>query len=320
MMSLHIFLSLFVGALIGFNTQTSDGGGRGGSKLQRLPVQKKGFTLEGPKKYEKRVLRQDAHTGKPVYYDPKPRVLLLDARSGRYALKWIGYNGKEKTVLYQRPDRIDASVSASVSTSASGGYLYVYGINNLPLSPQRLSDFVVQSFSADVRPVRKPAGYIGQMSKNRAMSEGYWIFYGASYFGPAIGPGKTAEARLESAAPPGLVECSVTGGVFGMKGVGEHMPQELENILPGYEVWPRGLTLGPHDWLKTASAKDKISYIKKLVPRMRELGWLTASKSVWYEQNLDEKNLRVILQHAEDDLRNGEITSEVRDLIKLNLQ
>lgn len=105
-----------------------------------------------------------------------------------------------------------------------------------------------------------------------------------------------------------------------MKGVGEHMPQELENVLPGYADWPHGYIIGPHDWLKTASNNDKISYVKKLVPRMRELGWLTPSKSRWYEQNLGHKNLGVILQHVEDDFRNGEITSEVRDLIKLNLQ
>lgn len=320
MIGLALFLPLLAGALIGFNAQRLEVGSRGNAKLRRLPVQKTDIILTAPKTYQRRILSYDERTREPVSYDPRPRVVLLDARSGKYALKWIGYDRKEKIVIYQRPDRIDAVVRASAARTPAGGFLYTYGIDNLPSSGQRLSDFVVQAFSADVRPLKKPAGYVGQMSKNRAMSEGNWIFYGSSYFGPTIGPGKAAEASLVSTAQPGLVECRVTGGVFGMKGAGEHMPQELENILPGYEIWPRCFTLGPHDWLKTASTNDKISYIKKLVPRMRELGWMTASRSRWYEQTLDDKNLRVILQQVEDDFTKGEITSEVRDLIKLNLQ
>ena len=105
-----------------------------------------------------------------------------------------------------------------------------------------------------------------------------------------------------------------------MKGVGEEMPQELENILPGYEIWPRGLTLGPHDWLKTATRHAKVNYIRQLVPRMRELGWLTRSSSRWYEKNLNSDDLNLVMRHVEEDFRKGEITSEVRDLIKTNLQ
>ena len=144
--------------------------------------------------------------------------------------------------------------------------------------------------------------------------------FGSSYIGPLVGPGRGVELTLDSSAPPGLVECSVTGGVFGMKGVGEEMPQELENVLPGYEIWPRCLTLGPHDWLQTATVSDKVAYVRKLVPRMRELGWLTASASRWYAENLTSENFGLVLRRVEDDYRKGEITSEVRDLIKLNLQ
>jgi hypothetical protein len=320
MIRLALFLPLFAGSLIGFNIQKPEVGGRDHSKLRRLPVQKKDITLTAPKTYERRVLSYDERTREPISYDPRPRVVLLDARSGKYGLKWLGYDGKEKTVIYQRPDRIDAIVRASVTRTPSGGFLYSYGLDNLPSSGQQLSSFGLQTFSSDVRPIKKPSGYVGAMSKNRSMSEGNWILYGSSYFDPTIGPGKSAEARLESSAPPGLVECSVTGGRFGMKGAGEHMPQELENVLPGYEIWPRGLTLGPHDWLKSATTADKVSYIKKIIPRMRELGWLTASKSRWYEQNLGGQNLSLILQRVEDDFRSGEITSEVRDLIRLNLQ
>src|SRR5438874_3537246 len=76
-------------------------------KLQRLPLQKKQINFRSPKNYEKRILRYDEKTGQPIYYDPKPEVKLLDAKSGEYAFKWIGYDGKEKTVIYQRRDAID---------------------------------------------------------------------------------------------------------------------------------------------------------------------------------------------------------------------
>src|SRR5205085_4210393 len=83
--------------------------------LQRLPFQKKRLILQSPTSYEKRILRYDSKTGEPIYYDPKPRVVPLDVKSGKYGLRWIGYDGKEKTIIYQRPDVIDAVISASVS-------------------------------------------------------------------------------------------------------------------------------------------------------------------------------------------------------------
>jgi hypothetical protein len=51
-------------------------------------------------------------TGQERFYDPKPRVSLLNERAGLYALKWVGYDGMEKTIVYQRPDAIDAIVIA----------------------------------------------------------------------------------------------------------------------------------------------------------------------------------------------------------------
>src|SRR6266705_2657772 len=146
MIRIIIGLSLVAGTLIGFRAQTVGTSTFVPPKLHRLPVQKKPIAIEGPKQYEKRMLRYDTRTGQSVYYDPKPNVVLLDEKSGRYALKWIGYDGKQKTVVYQRPDRVDAVVSASVSITDSGRFLYVYRIDNLPSSGQRLSDFVVQTF------------------------------------------------------------------------------------------------------------------------------------------------------------------------------
>src|SRR3989442_5360911 len=164
----------------------------------RLPFKKKRITLKSPATYEKRILRYDSKTGQPIYYDPKPTVVPLDVKSGKYGLRWIGYDGREKTIVYQRPDAIDAEISASVSRTAEGQYIYVYSIKNLPSSGQHLSGFALQAFAADVRPIPIGNGYVGRMSNNEEMRDGNWIYFGTSNFGTAIGPGRNVELRLIS--------------------------------------------------------------------------------------------------------------------------
>src|SRR5205807_1342135 len=112
---------------------------------------------------------------------------------------------------------------------------------------------------------------------NRTMKEGSWIFFGSSYIRPSVSPGRSVELRLESLAPPGLVECkcSVTGGVFGMKGAGEEMPQELENILPGYEIWPRGYTVVEN--LKSLSRTEHCKYLLERLSQFQSLGWMNSN-------------------------------------------
>jgi hypothetical protein len=262
--------------------------GQQSSSATRVPLRKPAIALKSPTKYAKRIIGQNPRTGELKYYDPKPQVVLLDARTKKYGLRWIGYDGKQKTVIYQRPDGVDIVVSATVSGAAHGQFLYSYKTENLRTSAQYLSTLAVQNYSSQVTPIKSPRLYVGEITKNnREFKDGSWI--GFSILARDITPGHSFEVNLISAAPPGLVECRVAG-VLGMKGVGEEMPQELENVLPGYEAWPYGYTLGPHDWLKTATTADKMSYIKKLVPRMRELGWLTSSSARWYEQNLANEN------------------------------
>src|SRR5260370_2964335 len=123
-------------------------------RAQRLPLQKKRLVFKSPTNYERRILHNDSRTGEPIYYDPKPQVALLDAKSGKYALKWIGYDGKEKTVIFQRAAAIDAIVSASVSRMASGQYVYIYNIKNLTSSGEHLSIFAVQNYSSKVTPIK----------------------------------------------------------------------------------------------------------------------------------------------------------------------
>jgi len=287
------------------------------STVKRLPLQKKKIVLKSPTSYAKRILRVDEKTGEPVEYDPKPRVMLLDAKSGKYALKWIGYDGQEKTVVYQRPDAIDAVVSASVSRNAAGKYLYTYIVHNLASSGEQLGGFAVQNFTSDLKPLQISDVYVGPMSKNSEMMEGNWIRFGIfTTFTPPVNPGTRMEFRIESSAPPGMVECRINGGALGMKGVGEDMPQELENVLPGYEAWPSGYTIGPVDNLLTLSTTERKNYLVKLLPKFKELGWITTDTLRWYQQNVTRDELGEVYNRVGRDFSEGSITSEVVAMIR----
>lgn len=283
-------------------------------KAQRLSFQKKKIVLKSPERYEKPIVGYNPNTGAPIYYDPKPRVVLLDAKSGTHALRWIGSDGQQKTITYQRPDAIDVVVRASVTRTASGEYAYIYHVQNLPSSGEHLTIFAVQNFSAHMTFEKIKNVYIGRMSNNKVMKAGNWISFGL--LKPIVVPGRNIELRLLSSAPPGFVESRVMGGVLGMKGVGEEMPQELANILPGYEAWPVGYTIGPVDELKTLSPAKGAEYIRSKLARFQQVGWMTANSVAWYEQNLRGDNLETIHKRAEQDLKAGKITTEVFAMIQ----
>ncbi len=104
-----LLIALVVVGCFGFWAATNTN-----QKIKREPLQKSGTILKSPVRYEKRA---GIESGKEVAYDPKPRVELVDARAGKYEFKWIGYDGKEKVIAYQRADAIDAVVSGSVEKS-----------------------------------------------------------------------------------------------------------------------------------------------------------------------------------------------------------
>jgi hypothetical protein len=306
MIWLLLLLALFPDAVTGQNIP---------AKPKRVPLEKVNIILKSPTKYERRIIGQDPRTGQPLYYDPKPRVIVLDAKARKYGLRWIGYDRKEKTITYQRPDAVDVVVSASVSRVIGGQYLYVYDIMNLPTSMEYVSTFAVQNHSSKVSPIKSSQLYVGGITRNgKEFKAGNWIGFGV--LSGDVTPGKHFEVKLLSSAPPGLVECRVAG-VLGMKGVGEEPPQELENVLPGYEIWPHGYTLGPMDQLSSFSQRERAKYIRGSLPQIRRLGWATPATIRWYEQSLDSQNLNEVIRRADEDFKQGVITSELHDMIKL---
>lgn len=311
-------------------------------KIKRQPLQKTAPSLKQPAVYEKRIR---VMSGKPVTYDPKPRVRAVDEKTGRYELRWIGYDGQEKVIAYQRPDAIDVVVSGSVEKASDENYIYSYVIDILPSSATYLYSFALQNFSDDTRPVEingkpttladlrvlknfsqmrdddKPKNFettlvIGEMSNLISRyKDGNWIAFGTlPDFEPDVAPGRKLRLRIVSRAEPGLVECTATGGSRTMKGVGEHMPSELEDVLPGYEALPFGNTVGPVANLNSFSQSQRIEYLLDKMAQFERLGWTTPSARAWYEKNL-RSNLVSAQRQAQEDLSSEQISSEVFAMI-----
>ena len=333
-----LLIALVVVGCFGFWAATNTN-----QKIKREPLQKRGTILKSPVLYEKRARIQ---SGKEVAYDPKPRVELVDARAGKYEFKWIGYDGKEKVIAYQRADAIDAVVSGSVEKSFDGSYIYNYTIENLSSSAAYLSFFILQNFSDDTQPIEingkptrladlrllknfrevaddgKPRNFentllIAEMSNAiHRFKEANWIAFGVlPDFESAVIPGSRVEVKLVSKAAPGLVGCSATGGPRTLKGVGEHMPSELEDVIPGYEEWPSGYTVGPVAFVNSLSQTERASYIVDKMILFEKLGWITPAARSWYEKNL-RNDIVSALNRAGKDLDSEQISSEVFAMIQ----
>jgi hypothetical protein len=287
------------------------------TKAQRQPLEKEQIDFKTPTNYEPRDIGHDPKTGKLITYDPKPRIELVDGKAGKYALKWIGYDGKENTVIYQRKDAIDVVVSASVLRTGSGEYLYTYQVQNLPSSGTDLTTFAVQNFSVDVQPDKKSPMFVLTMSNAiYKFREGYWISFNDASDHVQISPGQDVNIQLTSAAPPGLVSCAVAGGKLATEGASEELPPVLENLLPGYKAWPFGYTIGPVDHLKTLSSAEKIKYLLEKLPAFRKGGWMTDEAFSRYERSLKSNDLKAIFGKIDEDLKSEQITTEVFAIVQ----
>jgi len=290
-------------------------------RLHRLPLQKRKIELKSPITWEKRFVKVDPKTQKEIYYDPKPRLEVANAKASKYYLKWIGYDGKEKTTIYQRPDCVDVVVVASANKSKSGDYEYQYTIQNLETSGDYLNGIAVQNYSTNVSPKNRPAVvnnvFIGTMARGSFRgSDGNWIMFAPVPPHPKVMPGQSLIVKIGSSTPPGLVECRVNGGDFVIKGVGEELPQELEALMLDHDAWPRGYTIGPIDNLKKMPRQERISYLLKILPQCKQQGWIAAKTLTEYEQLLKQGNLQGIIKRIANDLKTQLINSEIFSIIQ----
>src|SRR5258705_1754148 len=62
------------------------------SKVQRTPLERRQPEYKSPGNYAPRENGYDRKTGKPISYDHKPRLELLDQQFGKHLLTSIGYD------------------------------------------------------------------------------------------------------------------------------------------------------------------------------------------------------------------------------------
>ncbi|MCI0555215.1 MAG: hypothetical protein L0287_30075, partial [Anaerolineae bacterium] len=255
-----------------------------------------------------------------LYYDPKPRLEVANAKAGKYYLKFMGEDGKEKVVAYQRPDCVDVIVIASATKSTSG-YRYEYTVRNIVTSGCYLNGFAAQNFTTDISP-KRPSNvnnvFIGDMSAG-IFKEGNWIRFAPLPPHPQVQPGQTAKFTLHSSAPPGLVECRVDGGTRALTGDGgDQLPAELDALISkiGYSDWPRGFTIGPIDEIKRMSQGEKIAYLLNTLPKCQREGWMTTQALQTYERLLRRGDLQGIFTRIANDLKINSITTEVFGIIE----
>jgi hypothetical protein len=275
-------------------------------KPERKPFQKSGIELKSPDNYRLREKKDGSE------YDPKPKIVLIDQTVGKYELRWIGYDGEEKVVKFQRADAIDAVVEAKAEKQSDGKYIYKYILRNLASSPTYLSGFIVQTLAADIETKKKEDLHIGKMAKNiDEFNVGTWFdFAPLNKTTPKVEAGKSIEFTLSSKALPGIVGSRVTAGEITLKGVGEHMPQELENVLPGYEGLARSYTIGPDQSLAKMSEAEKIEYLLTNLNKFYEAGWISIENTGKYKSILKYENLINAFREAENDFAKGYVTSE----------
>lgn len=280
------------------------------------PLEKQPHEYKTPTAYRPRLSGYDEKTGQEITYDHKPRVELLDDKAGRYSFKWIGFDGEEKTATFTRADAVDVVVRASVAEGAPGQHVYLYEVSNLPSSGTFLKRFIVQNFAPDVEPDIRGELLPGRMNNQiRGYHEGSWINFAEVSEDIQIDPGESVTARLTSAAPPGLVGCRASAETV-VEGADEEMPSELEEMLGGYNEYPRGYTIGPDERLKGLPATERARYLLDKLPLLRKLSWMTEGAFRSYEQYLKQGALGEIQKRAAQDLQTEQITTEVFALVR----
>jgi len=280
----------------------------------RLPLQKTEFEFASPTGASTEFAGYDRE-GKPIYYDPKPRIIALG--QGRYAFKWFNPDGRESTSVFERPDAIDLVVEAHTSLTPDRTIEYCYRVKNLPSSHLRLGSFVVQTFASGATGKPQSGVYIGKMTNLvNEFNEGNWLRFGMlGRNKKQVPPGEALEFVVASMDLPGLVECRAHGGTLETKGGGE-MPPILAEQLPRHKVWPHGWTIGPDERLAKMSVEERLKYLVERLPQMLELGWIENQKVMgWYETNLKAGKAAEVRARAAADFKKNLVTSEVLALM-----
>lgn len=236
------------------------------------------------------------------------RIRAIDENQGKYVLEWK-HAGQEEwnTAGYDRPDRVTATVIASVGLTYSGQYKYSYEIR--VAGGQHLSGFFLQTFSELTQPITQPGAYVGEMSTDiEQFSEGRWIS-----FRTPIEPGTTAFFEIESDDPPRIVQCRIRGGELVLRSSAGEVPGELDDRRLSYESWPMGLTIGPSGNPNLQTREGRLAYAAEELDRLKQLGWMAPDLVEEYHSAIahdQEEKGSSVEDRVREDLKAGRVTTE----------
>jgi hypothetical protein len=97
--------------------------------------------------------------------------------------------------------------------------------------------------------------------------------------------------------------------------VGEEMPAELAALLPGYDSWPYGHTVGPDARVAALTLAQRSARLLEWLPEMEREGWMTVERRKYYETVVRTKGFGALATDIDTDLGAGRITTEVRSIV-----
>jgi hypothetical protein len=270
--------------------------------------------------FERTILERDPQSACPATGQAlagAPQFVLLDERSGRYAMRWTGRDGTTKEIGYFCPNRVDVTIAAAVS-QIDGKFRYTYEIRNGDSSGQSVYGVALQTFGSGARVLQpRDDRYVGTMNAAVIPEFAVGKWYRVPFSDPELRPGKSWQIVLESDAPPGLVNVRVHGGPLELEGVGEEPPSGLEAQLPRFAVWPRGITIGPVADMRAAEYPFARLSLSELIGELARAGWLTSEAQVRYKNMIGESGARALAASVERDVTNGNVAPEVRYALSL---
>ena len=94
------------------------------------------------------------------------------------------------------------------------------------------------------------------------------------------------------------------------------MPEVFSAHLPGYEIWPRGWTIGPDSRLTNLSRNGRVKYLQEHLPEMLRFGWIEDQQVMgWYVDNLKSEKISEVRSRIQEDFNRQQITSEVLAIV-----
>jgi hypothetical protein len=175
---------------------------------------------------------------------------------------------------------------------------------------------MIQNYAPEVRPEKGGDLMPFTMSNEvQGFGQGHWLSFADVSDDVQVNPGQIVQIRLTSPSPPGLVHCRASAQTV-VEGADEDTPSDLESLMPGFDEYPHGFTIGPVERLKGLSPDERTQYLLECLPQFRKLGWITDEAASRYEEELKTGGLGAVSGRAEADLKAEQITSEVFDLVK----